>query len=101
MQNSLVFTLIKILYIIKTIKEKESISLNNDDIPQTAYIKSFEDKSVFHYTLSKFKSTLKENEILLWEYLEEGKKQKDVAKKLNKSNINYQVQKLKTKYIIN
>lgn len=91
--------------------KKESVSLdypmdlfsiNRSDNRGTIFAlltESFEEETICHSTVTKFKHTLKDAELYIWNKLEEGKKQKDIAKELGKSSINFHVQKLKAKYI--
>lgn len=88
--------------------EKENSSLdyiyadsieNNIDMYNTIKTESFEEETICSSTVTKFKHTLKDAELYIWNKLEEGKKQKDIAKELGKSSINFHVQKLKAKYI--
>jgi RNA polymerase sigma factor (sigma-70 family) len=88
--------------------EKEEVSIYYDKMEQNeseeSFIidlqtESFEETTIFSDIVNAFKKTLKDTEIRLWNLLEEGKTQKEIASLINKTSISYNVQKLKNRYI--
>lgn len=83
--------------------EKEMISIYQETVNHEEYtigeIESHEETVIFTSTINQFKSLLKDGEKKIWELLESGASQKNIAIQCGKSSVQYQVQKLKAKYI--
>jgi RNA polymerase sigma factor (sigma-70 family) len=83
--------------------KKDQVSLhqeidNEEEIVIEGIVPSHEEETIFSLLLKEFKSTLKDIEIRIWEALEEGKTQREIAKQFNKSSINFRVNSIKSKY---
>lgn len=88
-------------YKAKCKKDEISLYYNSEDCEEMIEIKvpSHENNTIFNSIFKEFKDTLKDIEITIWDLLEEGKTQRDIAKEFNKSSIQYKVSQLKSKYI--
>lgn len=82
-------------------REMESIYKQTPDHEEYVIgeVESHEEHVIFSSNISQFKSLLKEGEKKIWELLESGKTQKDIAIQCGRASVNYQVQKLKAKYV--
>lgn len=83
--------------------EKEMISIYQETVNHEEYtigeVESHEETVIFTSTINQFKSLLKDGEKKIWEFLESGASQKNIAIQCGRASVNYQVQKLKAKYV--
>jgi hypothetical protein len=83
--------------------EKEMISIYQETVNHEEYtigeIESHEENVIFNSVINQFKSLLKDTERKIWELLESGKTQRDIAIQFGKPSVQYLVKQLKIKYI--